>query len=182
MSHDIAPKKKLGYAEYVCYPNDGKRHEIIDGDHYMNPAPSTYHQSVSARLFYQLFDAVENQGLGRVFSAPTDVQLTDFDIVQPDIVVILKESERKITPAKIKGVPNLVVEILSPSTESNDLVLKKELYQRAGVSEYWVVDTEDQSLQQFALDSGRYHLQGKHSDAVSLTVLANAVIDLTRVW
>ena len=148
----------------------------------MNPAPSTYHQTISSRLHYQLFDLIEVAGKGRVFSAPTDVQLTDFDIVQPDLVVVLKEREQKITPTKIKCTPHLIVEILSPSTETNDLVLKKELYRRTGVLEYWIVETEDQTIQQLVLESGVYQLKGKHSEAIKAMILDSVRVDLTKVW
>jgi len=74
------------------------------------------------------------------FNAPVDVQLTDHDIVQPDLVVVLGDRTRMITHAKIDGAPDLVVEILSPSTSSNDTALKKHLYERMGVGEYWIAD------------------------------------------
>ncbi|RLS82734.1 MAG: Uma2 family endonuclease, partial [Planctomycetota bacterium] len=111
-----APRAKLGYREYCSFPDDGWRHEIIDGDHVMTPAPSTSHQTVSKRLQHQLYMQVELAGLGLVFNPPVDVQLTEHDIVQPDLVVVLKDRTRMITPTKINGVPDLVVEILSPST------------------------------------------------------------------
>jgi Uma2 family endonuclease len=182
MSQEAAPKTKLGYSEYVCYPDDGNRHEIIDGDHYMNPAPNTYHQAVSMRLSFLLFGLIEESGLGRVFSAPTDVQLTDHDIVQPDLLVISKERSKMITPVKIKGIPDLVVEILSPATKDNDLNLKKELYQKSGVKEYWIVDPDDQSLQQLVLNAGRFEELSKSSVQVALSFLADVVVDLKKVW
>jgi len=182
MSQETAPKTKLGYAEYVCYPDDGNRHEIIGGDHYMNPAPTTYHQAVSMRLSFLLFGLVEAPGLGRVLCAPTDVQLTDHDIVQPDLLVITEEHSQIITPVKIKGVPDLVVEILSPNTRENDLTLKKELYQKTGVKEYWIVDPDDQTLQQLVLNSGKYEERSKNSEQVALSFLADVVVDLKKVW
>lgn len=182
MSQEIAPKTKLGYAEYCCYPDDGNRHEIIDGDHYMNPVPSTYHQAVSMRLAYLLFGLIEGNHLGRVFFAPIDVQLSDHDIVQPDLIVIVKDRVQMITPAKIKGAPDLIIEILSPSTRENDMTLKKELYQRTGVKEYWIVDPEDQSLKQFVLDSGKYKASNGTNDKVVLSFLDDVVLDLKKVW
>ena len=114
----------LTYADYVCLPEDGKRHEIIGGAHYMNPAPSTYHQYVSRRLQFQLYSLIELKGLGSVIYAPVDVQLTENDIVQPDLVVVLTEN-RIITPSKVKGRPDHLIEILSPSSQSNDQVLSE---------------------------------------------------------
>ena len=123
----------------------------------MTPAPSTVHQTVSKRLQYQLYTQIELAGLGVVFNAPVDVQLTDHDIVQPDLVVVLKGRESIIAHAKINGVPDLVVEILSPSTTRSDTALKKSLYQRAGVSEYWIVDPDGREIQQYRLVDGVFH-------------------------
>jgi Uma2 family endonuclease len=152
------PRAKLGYREYCLFPDDGRRHEIIDGDHYMTPAPSTTHQTVSKRLQYQLYSQVELAGLGLVFNAPVDVQLTDHDIVQPDLVVVLKDRTRMITDTKTVGAPDLVVEILSPSTAAIDTSLKKQLYERTGVGEYWVADPENLRLERYRLEGGLYRL------------------------
>jgi Uma2 family endonuclease len=171
---------KLGYREYCCFPDDGRRHEIIDGDHYMTPAPSTGHQTVSKRLQHQLYTQVELAGLGVVFSAPVDVQLTDYDIVQPDLVVILKERTRMITHTKVNGVPDLVVEILSPSTLANDTTLKKRLYERTGVAEYWIADPDNQRLERYRLVDGTYRLE---PPADPVTALGGGLsVRLADVW
>jgi len=175
------PRAKLGYAEYCCYPDDGRRHEIIDGDHYVNPAPSTYHQTVSRRLQHQLYTQIELQGRGVVYNAPVDVQLTDHDIVQPDLVVVLAARTQMITPTKIKGVPDLVVEILSPSTASNDLALKRQLYERTGVAEYWIADPDNHTLTQLVLVDGRY-ADRPVGDEVRLSVLGGVSVRLAEVW
>ena len=156
MSVTKRPDLKLGYAEYVLYPDDGKRHEIIDGDHYMNPAPSTYHQTVSKRLQHHLYTKIELAGLGAVFYAPIDVQLSDHDIVQPDLVVLLKSTKAHVTPTKINGAPDLLIEILSPSTADNDRHLKRRVYERSGVTEYWIVDPAEPSVTQLALRDAAY--------------------------
>ncbi len=101
-----APKGlKWTYEDYANLLEDGLRHEIIDRAHFVNPSPSTQHQTVSKRLQYQLYTKIELAGLGLLFSAPMDVQLSEFDIVQPDLVIILNENIRKITPTKIKVAP-----------------------------------------------------------------------------
>jgi Uma2 family endonuclease len=100
---------------------------------------------------------VELAGLGVVFNAPVDVQLGEYDIVQPDLVVVLKERAQMITHPKINGVPDLVVEILSPSTAEIDRSLKKRIYERAGVGEYWIADPESRRLEQYRLVDGVYH-------------------------
>ena len=179
----MSTTSKLGYPEYVCFPDDGKRHEIVDGDHYMNPAPSTYHQTVPKRLMVDLYLQIESNGRGQIFYAPTDLQLTDFDIVQPDLLVVLNERVRHITPTKIKCVPHLVVEIISPSNETYDRVLKKQLYERTGVPEYWVVDPSEHVVEQFLLQSGQYKLVGREQAAVTFMGVDEGItVDLSKVW
>jgi Uma2 family endonuclease len=173
---------KLTYAEYVLLPNDGRRHEIIDGEHHVNAAPNTVHQTVSTRLLVQLYERIELTGRGQVFHAPTDVQLTESDIVQPDLLVILEGRRRIITPTKVKGAPDLVVEITSEGTEKLDRGLKLQLYQRAGVPEYWVVDPAEHVVEQHALAAGRYELRGRHEASVAVLALPDVAVDLTRVW
>jgi Uma2 family endonuclease len=147
----------------------------------MNPAPSTYHQTVSRRLQFQLYTQIELAGLGQVFNAPVDLQLSDYDIIQPDIVVVLHRTVNIITPSKIKGVPDLIIEILSPSTTRNDCVLKKELYQRSGVQEYWIADPMETQLEQLVLESGVYRSVEK-STLIRLSILPSVTVDLEKVW
>ena len=104
---------------------------------------------------HHLDTEIELAGLGVVFDAPVDVQLTDHDIVEPDLVVVLAGRTRMIAPTKINGVPELVVEILSPSTAANDTSLKKQLDERTGVAESWIADPDNQRLEQFRLVNGR---------------------------
>jgi Uma2 family endonuclease len=182
MSQAIRAKNKLGYEHYVCYPDDGRRHEIIDGDHYVNPAPNTGHQRFSSRIQYQLHDQIEETGRGAVFTAPTDVQLTEHDIVQPDLIIVMEERRLIITPAKIKGAPNLIIEILSPSTEANDRFLKRDIYERANVPEYWIVDPDEHVVEQFVMQNGKYELAGSHGKKVTVATIDNVTIDLTKVW
>ena len=181
LASPVHPPAKLGYREYCCFPDDGRRHEIIDGDHYVNPAPSTYHQTVSRRLQHQLYMQIELTGQGVVYNAPVDVQLTDHDIVQPDLVVVLTSRMQMITPTKIKGVPDLLVEILSPSTASNDATLKKQLYERVGVAEYWIVDPDNHTLEQLVLTDGRY-ARRPEADSIPLSILEGVAVRLADVW
>lgn len=173
------PVTKLTYEDYVLFPNDGYRHEIIQGRHYMNPAPSPRHQSVSRHIQFQLYQQIELAGLGQVIDAPIDLQLSATDVVQPDIVIVLKD-KRIITPTKIKGVPDLVVEILSPSTRNYDQQLKKQLYEQSQVPEYWIVDPEDQSIQQCMLNNGTFESTVR-TDTIEFEPTA-ASVDLTKVW
>ena len=154
------PTIKLNYADYLQLPDDGNIHEIIDGDHYMSPAPGTDHQRISRRIQFQLMAQIEQTGSGEVFNASTDLQLSDFDIVQPDLLVILRERGTYVTPTKIIGPPALVVEILSPSTSLRDRSLKLDLYARVGVAEYWIADPEEREVVRYVLEDGGYREAG----------------------
>ena len=173
---------KLTYREYQCFPQDGKRHEIIDGDHYVNPAPETYHQTLSRRIQFQLYTQIELQDLGEVFDAPTDVQLSETDIVQPDLIIVLRAKRTIITPTKIKGTPDLIVEILSPSTAETDRGLKKELYCRSGVPEYWVVDPTEHVVEQYTLSGEDYVAVDRHAERVAFQGLPDVTVNLSEVW
>ncbi|MEW6742735.1 MAG: Uma2 family endonuclease [Planctomycetota bacterium] len=175
-------KVKLTYAEYRQFPKDGRRHEIIDGDHFAQPTPPTYHQTVSRRILFQIYEQLEKPGLGEVYDAPTDLQLTETDIVQPDLIVVLKRERKIVTPTKIKGIPDLVVEILSESTERTDRTLKLELYRRTRVPEYWIVDPTDHLVEQYILEGDQYRLAGKPHDQIAFQGAPGVTVDLDEVW
>ncbi len=181
MSTIVHSTSKLTYADYATIPADGLRHEIIDGVHFVNAAPSTVHQHVSKRLQYQLYTKIELAGLGVMFSAPVDVQFSEFDVVQPDLVVVLNENVRKITPTKIKVAPHLVVEILSPSTSDYDRTHKKNLYEKFGVQEYWLVDPFEQSVEQWVLADGKLEL-APVADPLVLSIARDVRIAKDSIW
>ncbi len=175
---------KLTYEDYVQFPDDGRTHELIDGDHYVSPAPGTRHQRISRRIQYQLYQQLEDPGLAEVFNAPTDVHLSQIDVVQPDLAVIDSLRSHIISPKKINAAPELVVEILSAATSARDVGLKRELYQRSGVPHYWVVDPEENEVTAFRLsDDGAYQKAGVFRESIELsTGRLHAVVDLTKVW
>jgi Uma2 family endonuclease len=181
MSIDVKSTTKLTYEDYCLIPDDGRRHEIIDGVHYVNAAPSTYHQHVSKRLQYQLYTKIELAGHGVMYNAPVDVHLTKHDVVQPDLVVILNAKKFIITPTKVKGVPDLLVEILSPSSIDHDRERKRNLYESCGIPEYWIVDPFDHKLEQLVLRDGRYQSEPE-ADTVRPTFIADIAIPLNEVW
>ena len=182
VSQSIIQRTKHAYAAYVCFPNDGNRHEIIDGDHFMNPAPTPRHQTVSRLIQYQLMTQIEMTGRGFVFNAPTDVELAVHDIVQPDLIVVMSNRKSIIGSKKLKGIPNLLIEILSESNPDHDKVLKMEAYERVDVPEYWIVDPEERTVHQFLLVSQKYILKGVHSNRVSPLTISDVVIDLEGIW
>ena len=148
-----AEKRIFTYTDYKSWP-DEERWEIIDGEAYnMTPAPTVRHQRISANLF-SIFTAYFKGKQCRPFYAPMDVVLDDFNVVQPDLLVICDPN--KITEANIQGSPDLVVEILSPSTKLKDKREKKALYERFGVREYLIVYPEDEMVEQYRLLDVRY--------------------------
>ena len=135
----MVTQTKLTYQDYANTPDD-KRYELIDGVLITVPAPNVPHQDSQASLGSRMRVFVERHDLGKVLFAPTDVVLTDTDIVQPDVLFISNEREHIITEANIQGAPDLVVEILSPSTAKHDWQAKRDLYAKHGVKEYWLAD------------------------------------------
>ena len=169
------------YEAYAAIPNDGKRHEVIAGVHIMNPAPNLYHQELSRRIQFQLYSAIELKDLGVVINAPVDVQLGTHDIVQPDLVVITKDRRQIMTPTKVKGTPDLIVEILSPSNSNHDLITKRQTYLQHGIPEYWIVSPDDHEVLQLILIDEVYEEQ-RHQDSITMHVPPKPTVDLTRVW
>ena len=134
---------KLTYDDFVLFPDDGKRHEIIDGEHYATPSPNTKHQRVSLHLTLVIGGWLEEHPIGRLFYAPYDVMCSQFDVVEPDLLYLSNDRAAEVMTAKhLQGAPELVVEIGSPGTRTRDETIKRRLYERAGVSEYWCVDPE----------------------------------------
>lgn len=147
---------KFTYEEYLTFPEDGKRHELIDGDHYVTPAPLTKHQRIVAALHRLIGPFVYERSLGTVFCAPVDVLLSHVDVVQPDFLFISTTRSSIITERNIQGAPDLVVEILSASTRSNDEGIKYILYERAQVQEYWIIDPHSDTVKVFQFHEGCY--------------------------
>lgn len=154
---------KLTYSDYLLFPEDGKRHEIIGGEHYMTPSPSTRHQRISRNLEWFFQQHLRSYPAGEIFYAPFDVVLSTYDIVEPDLLFVAQENRQIITDKNIQGVPDLVVEILSPGTSQRDQELKKKLYEQYGVSEYWIVDPDTASVLIFRHSGKAY--QAPHSVA-----------------
>ena len=162
------PRIKFTYVDYANAPED-KRYELLDGDLVMTPAPGEIHQRVSILLGWRLIQFVTENGLGRVYQAPFDVVLSNTDVVQPDLLFVSNERAHVITPANAQGAPDLVVEILSPSTAERDLTFKRSLYARHGVSEYWIVDTAARNVTVLVLRGGGFEVAGEYGEGETLT-------------
>ena len=162
------PIVKFTYEDYLNAPED-KRYELLDGELIMTPSPGERHQSVSILLGSKLFQFVAENRLGKVYSAPFDVVLSDLDVVQPDLIFVSNERGHIITPANIQGAPDLVVEILSPSTAERDKTFKRALYARHGVNEYWIVEAGEKSITVLLFGERDFEVVGIYGERATLT-------------
>lgn len=134
---------RLTYEDFVRIPDDGKRHEIIDGVHYVTPSPKLRHQELVGRLYLTIGAFLEDRpDRGRIFLSPFDVVFSFYDVVEPDLVFVAPDQLDILTDKNIQGTPALVIEVLSPSTRKRDQQVKRKLYERMGVREYWLVDPD----------------------------------------
>ena len=140
---------------FYALPEDGKRHEIIDGEHFVTPSPEMSHQLVVGEVYVLLRAFVKREAFGWPVLPPYDVDLADNTIVEPDIVVMPRAAAgppRSGTPGLI---PLLAVEVISPSSVNRDRVLKRRRYQRAGIAEYWIVDPDSRLIERWLPDDSR---------------------------
>jgi len=153
----VNPDVKLTYDDYVHFPDDGRRHELIDGEHHVTPTPIRKHQAICGNLLAMIWHYLRQRPVGRVFTAPFDVILSNFDVVEPDLLFLTNERMAAVATAPwVRGAPSLVVEIGSPSTRKRDATIKRRLYEGVGVDEYWIVDPELDTIDVDRLVEGRY--------------------------
>lgn len=163
-------------------PDDGRRYEVIGGELVASPAPSTKHQRVSFRLSRILGDYLERVGSGEAFAAPIDVVLGKHDIVQPDLIVVLQQHGDRVTDAGIEGAPDIVIEIISPSSQRMDRIRKSATYATFGVPEYWIVDPETETILVQTLVDGRYQPGEGREGSVRSVQLPDLIIDPSDVF
>ncbi len=192
MKHNLAVKKeqKFTYEDYLAWPEE-ERWQIINGKAYnMSPAPNLDHQAILGELHRQIANYLLDKTC-RVFASPVDIIFPKSDqdikktedVVQPDIIVVCdhkKLHERK----RCIGAPDLVIEILSPSTAYIDMRDKRNLYEREGVREYWIVDPVHKTLQACILDGSKYRFPEIYSreDKIKVSILPELEIDLNLVF
>lgn len=148
------------YEDYAALPDNGKRYEIVDGILYMAPSPGRWHQEIVGEIFSYLRTHVKLTGLGLVYMAPFDVVLAYNQTVQPDVSVILNDHRERITDNRIVGAPDLVVEVISPGSAGYDRREKQNMYARAGVPEYWLVDPAAHTVEVLTLEYNEYSSLG----------------------
>jgi Uma2 family endonuclease len=156
--------RKLTYEDYLLFPEDRQRHEILDGEHYVTPAPSMGHQGVSMYLSEKLGFFVREHRLGRVFAAPAD------------LLFVSNERAAILTQANVQGAPDLLIEILSDSTRRRDETLKRDRYERAGVREYWIVDPRRRVVRVFTREGDDGFRAPQEFSAVAGDVLTTALL------
>lgn len=186
----LKPEQKYTYADYKKW-NDDERYEIINGVIYnMSPAPMRVHQKISGNLFF-LIKAYLRAKKCQVYAAPFDVTFIDYDnqsdeetetVIQPDIVVVC--DEKKLTDYGCKGVPDIVVEILSPYTFKKDKIEKFNLYEKYGVKEYWIIYPGEKIIEIYKLIDGKYGIPEVYGidDKIEVKYLGDLVIDLKEVF
>lgn len=183
------PEHSYSYADYVTWPED-ERWEILGGVLYMQAAPSWQHQSISGELHRQIANYLVKKPC-RVFPSPFDVCLAEYNetddeirnVVQPDIIVVCDES--KLRKTGYFGVPTLLVEISSPATSRRDKVLKFNMYEKAGVKEYWIVEPDGKFVNVFVLqENGRYGRPEMYTneDTLHVAIFPDLEIDLKSVF
>lgn len=175
-------KKSWNYEEYQRL-DDGHRYEIFDGELVMAPAPDTWHQSWNFELATILRTHVRAHALGRIFMAPVDVVLDAANTVQPDIVFVSTAQAGIVQRPAIFGVPDLLVELVSPSSVRRDRYEKRDLYARFGVKEYWIGDPANKSLEVLVLKGDRYELRccAEGKGALTSSLLAGLEFDLAEI-
>lgn len=185
-AYKTEPTKKLTYEDYLDIPNEpGYRLEILDGMLVKEPSPSVMHQRASRklqRILEDYFEEVDPEG--EVFNAPLDVTPLDFNVVQPDLFYVSGEQTMIVKKARIDGQPALVVEVISPSNKRKDRLQKMQIYQRAQIQHYWLVDPQEKTLECFAWRDGVYALvaSGMDEDIVEHPNFAGLSIALKSLW
>ena len=171
------------YQDYLNTPDD-IRYQLIEGALVREPAPTVPHQRVLLKLALLITPFVEDNRLGEVLLAPTDVYLSDTNVVQPDLLVVSAARAEIITERDIHGPPDLVVEVASPSTQRRDHGVKLDIYARYGVAEYWLVDPSAKAIETLRLEDGRFIATGHLGPADTLTspLLPGLTIPLGKLF
>jgi Uma2 family endonuclease len=172
--YERSQRRPLSAEDLQTLPDDGNRYEIIEGQLIGSPSPSYRHQRASLKLGNALDTFLTDTGVGQAVAAPMDVYLSENDVVQPDLLVELNEHVDIIQERGAMGAPDLVIEILSPSSYANDSLRKSKLYEQHGVREYWIVNLENQMVSVQTLDGDRFAITGGYSRD---DILTSAVLE-----
>ncbi len=160
----VAERRLATVEDLLLTPDDGRTYELIDGEIVVSPAPSPRHQQVSAILSGRLERWVTETNLGLWFAAPADVMLYEGVVVQPDVFYVAHDNPGQWVDTVFHGAPDLVIEILSPSSIGKDTVLKGSRYERSGVREYWIVGETPGSCMGYRSVDGNWQEQPVDAD------------------
>jgi Uma2 family endonuclease len=175
--------RPLTYEDIPAPPLDsGERYELMGGEIVVTAAPTPAHQRIVIRLADDFRDSVDRPGLGETFIAPTDVWLTPYDTVIPDLFIIATGSTATVGDRYVEGAPDLIVEVLSPSTKGRDRVRKAALYATHGVREYWLVDPETKSVAVLGLNKDRYAPLPQEPGTVRSALFPSLTVDLAALF
>ena len=161
---------RTGLEAYELLP-EGTLAELIHDKIFMSPAPKISHQRMLRKIFVQLSNYLEQYPGGEVLCAPLDVFFDERNVLQPDIVFITQENLSIIEEDKIKGVPDVIIEILSPGNPDHDKVVKKEIYEQFGVREYFIVHPTTKEVIAYEHDGRRFVLQPSENGKVTSKLL-----------
>ena len=187
MTGHFGPRRvKLTYDDFLQFPDDGKRHELIDGEHYVTPSPNQIHQIIVGNLYFAIRGYLEEHPIGQAFLAPFDVVFSNFDVVEPDLLYITAERREILTKQNVQGSPDLVIEVGSPGTRRRDETIKRRLYERAEVSEYWIVDPELEVVRIYQREGSGFgrprELSREAGDAVTSPLFPQLKLSLDAVF
>lgn len=177
---------RLTYEDLLKLPDDDQRHELIDGVHYAMSSPVLRHQRVVRRLGLSIGNHVDATRCGEAFFVPVDVVLSPYDVAVPDLVFVAAERSHLLQERNIPGPPDLAAEVLSPSTRHKDSVLKRRLFERERVREYWILDAERNTIQVYRLGPSGYgegvELSAAAGDLLTMHLLPGWSVPLSALF
>ena len=181
------PGVRLTYDDFVQFPDDGMRHELIDGEHYVTPSPRLRHQAIVGNLYVMIASWLDAHPIGRAFLSPVDVVMTNIDVVVPDLLYVSNaRAAATLTELHVRGAPELVVEVGSPGTRKRDEGIKRRLYERQGVTEYWTVDPDVDRVRIHRRDGDSFgrpiELSRERGEVLTTPLLPGLEMPLARIF
>jgi Uma2 family endonuclease len=179
----VTPRPLTKY-DYWVLPEAGPRYQLINGNLFMAPAPNRFHHDISRTIQFEMMKYLEVQPVGIVYNAPFDVVLTDINVFQPDLAFFSERRQRFLTEKGAEGAPDLVVEILSPTTAHLDVDQKRVVYSRAGVDELWIVDPQEEEIRVYRLreDPDLAKVILRLGDALKTSLLPGFEISVKKIF
>jgi Uma2 family endonuclease len=175
---------KITYEDYLSLPDGGPRYQLIEGELFMSPSPSLRHQEIVGRIFFVLRKYAEDRQAGLVAISPLDVVLSDENVCQPDVLFVSKKNSSILKEEGIFGPPDICIEVLSPHKPHLDLKAKRSVYAKYGVTEYWIVDPDKNTVMQYRLqeDSERPRNLLDQSATLTSVLLPGFELNLARLF